>query len=156
MESVNPRFRMDLTKADWYAYNDCYGTSEEKSLVRYIEGKMDVLKNKYDSIWLVRNELDVHLYAFEDGRKFEPDFILFLKEKNQGIYDSIQIFIEPKGEHLISKDKWKEDFLMSIHEKAQILLKNGDFTIWGLPFYNEKMRMSIFEEHLDNIIDDDR
>lgn len=45
---------------------------------------------------------------------------------------------------------------MSIHEKAQILLKNGDFTIWGLPFYNEKMRMSIFEEHLDNIIDDDR
>ena len=117
---------------------------------------MDVFKNKYDSIWLVRNELDVHLYAFEDGRKFEPDFILFLKEKNQGICDSIQIFIEPKGEHLISKDKWKEDFLMSIHEKAQILLKNGDFTIWGLPFYNEKMRMSIFEEHLDNIIDDDR
>lgn len=156
MESVNPRFRMDLTKADWYAYDDCYGTSEEKSLVRYIEGKMDVFKNKYDSIWLVRNELDVHLYAFEDGRKFEPDFILFLKEKNQGICDSIQIFIEPKGEHLISKDKWKEDFLMSIHEKAQILLKNGDFTIWGLPFYNEKMRMSIFEEHLDNIIDDDR
>lgn len=157
MESVNPKYRMDLNQTDWYAYDDCYGTSEEKSLIRYIEGKMEVLKKKYESIWLVRNELDVHLYAFEDGGKYEPDFILFMQEKqNDDSYDSIQIFIEPKGEHLMANDKWKEDFLLSIHEEAQILVKNGEYIIWGLPFYNENKRIDVFEEHFNDIIEEER
>lgn len=154
-ESHRSDLRKDLSKEDWYAYEDCYGTSEEKSLITYIDGKMDVLKERYDSIYLVRNELDVHLYDFDEGRKFEPDFILFMKEKNgEGKYDNLQIFIEPKGDNLLRQDSWKEDFLLEIHDKGYLMVTNGKYNIWGLPFYNEKNRMDVFSEKFDKLIDE--
>ena len=104
----NQMYALDLSNVRWYAYNDNYGTSEEKALVKYIEGKMEKFEEKYDEIYLVRNEKDLKIYDFAEGRPFEPDFVLFLRVKGSSDkYDNLQLFIEPKGNNLLIKDKWK-------------------------------------------------
>lgn len=75
---------------------------------------MPKLKEKYDEIYLVRNEKDVCIYSFDEGGAFEPDYILFLRIKGDDAkYDNLQIFIEPKGNQLLLKDKWKEKFRLT-------------------------------------------
>lgn len=151
-ESSNIYFTTDLDKCEWYAYNDCYGTSEEKYLVKYIESIYDKLKEKYEDVYLMRNEKDVRIYSFVGGNTFEPDFLLFLKKKDKDeVYDYIQIFIEPKGDHLIKTDQWKEEFLLEIKDKADKLFttKTSKYSIWGLPFFTES-RKSVFDKALQN------
>ncbi len=152
-ESTNIFFTTDLEKCDWYAYNDCYGTSEEKYLVKYIESIYDKLSEKYEEVYLMRNEKDVRIYSFIEGNAFEPDYLLFMKHKgNDGKYDNIQIFIEPKGEHIVQTDKWKEDFLIEIKDKAEKLFttKISNFSIYGLPFYTESKK-SVFDKSINDI-----
>lgn len=137
----NPEYALDLLKVKWYAYNDNYGTSEEKALVKYVESKMEKFEEKYDEIYLVRNEKDLRIYDFAEGRPFEPDFVLFLRVKgSKDKYDNLQLFIEPKGDHLLVTDKWKNDFLKQIKAMAEIswCTQNDDFCVWGVPFFNEK------------------
>lgn len=149
-ESTNIFFTTDLEKCNWYAYNDCYGTSEEKYLVKYIESIYHKLAEKYQDIYLMRNEKDVRIYSFMDGSSFEPDFLLFMRRKGEaGIYDNIQIFIEPKGDHLAQADRWKEEFLLEIKEKADKLFttRTSTFSIVGLPFFTES-KQSVFDKAL--------
>ena len=136
----NQALRLDLNTCYWYAYNDCFGTSEEKFLIKYIESILPNLREKYDDIYLIRNELDLKIYSFDDGAAFEPDFVLFMRHKDSdNIFDNIQIFIEPKGAHIAANDKWKEDFLLQIDKTAILSFEtpNDKYHIWGLPFYNE-------------------
>ena len=139
-ESRRTELRADLMYSDWYAYNDCYGTSEEKALVKYIESISAKLLQKYKSFFLFRNERDLRIYSFDNGNAFEPDFVLFLRRKGRtDEYDNIQIFIEPKGENLRKEDKWKEDFLIELKEKAEVrwLTKTDSYNVWGVPFFTE-------------------
>ena len=139
-ESRRTELRADLMYSDWYAYNDCYGTSEEKALVKYIESISEKLLQKYESFYLFRNERDVRIFSFDNGNAFEPDFVLFLRRKGStDVYDNIQIFIEPKGENLRKEDKWKEDFLMELKENAEVrwLTKTDSYNVWGVPFFTE-------------------
>jgi adenine specific DNA methylase Mod len=47
------------------------------------------------------------------------------------------ITIEPKGNPLIGKDKWKEDFLKEIRaEQKTIRIDTDPYLITALPFYN--------------------
>ena len=39
------------------------------------------INKKYEDIYLIRNERVVKIYD-KDGRRFEPDFILFAKERD--------------------------------------------------------------------------
>lgn len=136
----NPVYALDLSNVKWYAYNDNYGTSEEKALVKYIEGKMEKFEEKYDEIYLVRNEKDLKIYDFAEGRPFEPDFVLFLRVKGSSDkYDNLQLFIEPKGDNLLIKDKWKNDFLKQIKAMAEVTwcTNTDDYMVWGIPFFNE-------------------
>ena len=64
-----------------------------------LDRQIDILKEKYEGIYLIRNERHFKIYSFSEGQAFEPDFVLFLQEKNGDIL-SYQIFIEPKGKHL--------------------------------------------------------
>ncbi len=135
-----PKYALDLLSVNWYAYNDNYGTSEEKALVKYIEGIMPKLEEKYDEIYLVRNEKDIKIYSFDTGQTFEPDFLLFLRIKDSANkYDNLQLFIEPKGDGLLKQDKWKNDFLKQIKSMADITYctQTNDFQVWGIPFFNE-------------------
>lgn len=139
LHPVNTIYTMNLMEKDWYAYNDNFGTSEEKSLVKYIDSIMAKLQEKYDDVYLVRNEKDVRIYSFDEGRPFEPDYVMFLRIKGSADkYDNIQIFIEPKGDQLLKTDKWKEDFLKQIKTMREIhwMTSNDDYDVWGMPFYN--------------------
>ncbi|MCM1451343.1 MAG: DEAD/DEAH box helicase family protein [Clostridium sp.] len=139
--TVNTFLRMDVDAAEWFAYDDNFGTSEEKCLIKYFESRIDDLREKYEEIYLLRNHKNLKIYAFDDGRATEPDFVLFMRRKHSdGVFDNIQIFIEPKGEHLRGGDKWKEDFEKRIHSEGLIQFGTGNqnFEIWGMPFYTER------------------
>ena len=143
IETENTYLRMDLSKADWHAYEDCFGTSEEKHLIRYIESIYPKLAEKYHDIYLLRNEKDLKIYSFTSEDAYQPDYVLFLKKKNEGAKtDYIQIFIEPKGDHLRSTDKWKEDAMRQIRENADIRFstQSTNFNVWGMPFFTESKR----------------
>lgn len=44
--------------------------------------------------------------------------ICFSCKKNITGYEQYQIFVEPKGNNLLSADKWKEDFLLQIESRG--------------------------------------
>ena len=147
-------YHLDLTTRAWFAFDDCFGTSEEKLLIQYIDKRYKDLSKVYSEAYLIRNEKHFKIYAFEDGRPFEPDFILYLigKEKTDTMH--YQVFIEPKGTHLLKADEWKEKFLVSIKEHFQVeqLFSNKKYVVWGLPFYNSTERMPEFEEAFEKLI----
>lgn len=140
-------YHLNLGAADWYAFNDCFGTSEEKLLIRYIGKHIDALRERYSDIWLLRNEKHFKLYSFDEGRAMEPDFVLFLNGKAPHEAHHWQVFVEPKGQHLLRADEWKERFLNTLKDEAKLvrLIKDRHYAIWGLPFYNEQSRIPAFE-----------
>lgn len=153
-ETTNTDLYLDLALEDWYAFNDNYGTSEEKYLVKYIKNVYEKFKGKYDSIYLLRNERHFKLYSFSDGRAIEPDFVFFLQKKNETKTVIYQIFIEPKGQHLMENDKWKQDFLLEIastHE-LETVWENKDVKLIGMQFFNETLTKTYFDEDLKQIL----
>lgn len=147
---------MDLAFEPWYVYNDNYGTSEEKAFVKYFKGIVKDLCNKYDEIYLVRNERipALAIYEFDTGERFEPDFLLFLQKKGTDGYLQEQIYIEPKGSHLLEKDKWKEDFLLKIEEQGiptKTYVDDNKYKVIGLPFFNKEYRMEEFDISLKHV-----
>lgn len=140
-QNKSARWAIDLTKEDWFAYEDNFGTTEEKNFVQHFKGLVERLKKSFAKIWLVRNERQLCIYSFKDGRRFEPDYILFLKrKKNSRKTEQIQVFVEPKGGHLIDADGWKEDFLLELAKEGKPVFDIADTTsykIVGCHFYNE-------------------
>ena len=139
--------RLDLSGEDWFAFNDNFGTSEEKAFVSYFKGYVDKLRAKYDKIYLVRNERQVHLYSFEGGERFEPDYILYLCKNHADSMEQLIVFVEPKGTHLLENDKWKEDFLLELKGKAVpvvTFVDDNDYKIWGFHFFNTEQRSAEF------------
>lgn len=127
-----------VSLADWYVYNANYGTSEEKKFIELLERKMESLEQKFEDIFVIRNEKVLKIYD-KKGNAFAPDFLLFCKEKKNEKSLIYQIFIEPKGEHLREYDRWKEDFLGEIKEQDKILkIYTDHYKITGLPFYNHE------------------
>lgn len=147
-------YHLDLSKREWYVFDDCFGTSEEKLLIKFIDKRYDDLKRKYSNAWLIRNEKHFKLYTFDDGRVLEPDFVLYLvgKEKKDSMH--YQVFIEPKGAHLLKSDQWKEDFLVSVKAgfKIEQLIANRTYAVWGLPFYNEEHLHKEFKEGFEELL----
>jgi type III restriction enzyme len=143
------RYAIDLSTADWYVYNDNYGTSEEKSFVKWFAGFVPVMKeNDWQDIALARNEKAVKLYSWQKfnlGEGFEPDFVLFATKDNINYV----FYIEPKGDWAydpnnknFGKEQWKEDFLLDIETVAFAqqpkFSKTQNYCLIGLPFYNEQ------------------
>ena len=126
---------LDLSKENWYAYQENFGTSEEKMLVIFIKSAITKLKKRYEDVYLIRNEKSFQIFRFSDGKAFEPDFVLFLKEKKSKETVVYQLFIEPKGEGYMEGDKWKEDFLKDIENKF-VIHQSTNYKLVGLPFYN--------------------
>lgn len=154
LNEATSAYHLDLASRDWYAYNDCYGTSEEKLLIKYVDKKYDDLKRKYSDVYLLRNERHFQLYNFEDGRPLEPDFVLFLIGKEATDTLHYQVFIEPKGGHLLKADEWKEKFLVEIHNRYRIeqLFQNKKYVVWGMPFFNSEYKMDEFEDSFKELL----
>ena len=143
--------RLDLSVEDWFAFNDNFGTSEEKAFVAYFKGYVETLRAKYDKIYLVRNERQIHLYSFEGGERFEPDYILYLCKNHVDSMEQLIVFVEPKGSHLLESDKWKEDFLLELKDKAVpvvTFVDDNDYKIWGFHFFNTEFRSKEFAEDM--------
>jgi len=122
-------------KEPWYVYNANYGTKDEKDFVAMFARRFESINQKYENIYLIRNERVLKIFD-KLGRAFEPDFLLFCKQKNEEQL-TYQVFIEPKGDYLIANDKWKEEFLEEIRkEKKTINLLTDKYRITGVPFYN--------------------
>jgi type III restriction enzyme len=119
----------------WYVYNANYGTSEEKQFVELFARRFEGLNQKFENIYLIRNERELKIYD-KQGRAFEPDFLLFCKQR-EGEQMTFQVFIEPKGDGFVAKDKWKEGFLEYIrNEKKSIKINTDKYLITALPFYS--------------------
>ena len=145
-ETSNTELSLDLSSRDWFVFNENYGTSEEKYFVRYLDTMIDDLQKKYDDVYLLRNEKHFKLYTFDDGRAFEPDFLLLLTKKEQDLELTYQVFIEPKGGHLVENDIWKQDFLLDLKANHHIdqVWQGKEFIAWGMPFYNHQSRKAEF------------
>ncbi|MDR0971045.1 MAG: DEAD/DEAH box helicase family protein [Bacteroidales bacterium] len=164
-------YQLDLSKCDWYVYNDNFGTSEEKAFVKWFSdnfmtkkssGKTELEEKGWTEIYLARNEKAVKLYSWYKqnlGEGFEPDFVLFATKDN---LDYV-FYIEPKGdwtynekEKDFGKEQWKEDFLLEIDKVASEQRKKmSDTPKWrliGLPFYNENHTKDDFKEAIEEII----
>lgn len=149
--------RIDIVD-DWYVFEAHGGTSEERHFADFMLKVSDDLKDKYKDVKLIRNEKAFEIYSFDkkrDGARFEPDFVLLLKDKRDCYH---QIFCEPKGDWAKdeklgfenSPEKWKNDFLsditrctnenkISLHdinENGFELYENSCYKLFGLPFYN--------------------
>jgi len=137
-----------LVEEDWYVLDSFHGTGEEIKLISFIEDTIGNLQKKYKEVYLLRNEEQYKIYDFQKGRGFQPDFILFLR-KTQKLY--YQVFVEPKGEHLLETDKWKNDFLKEITssygDKNILKAENKDYVLIGLPFFNEDHNEEFIKEY---------
>ncbi|MBK9441320.1 MAG: DEAD/DEAH box helicase family protein [Comamonadaceae bacterium] len=154
LDASQTAYHLDLSTRAWFAFDDCFGTSEEKLLIQYIDKRYNDLKKVYAEAYLVRNEKHFKLFAFADGRPLEPDFVLFLVGKTKTDTMHYQVFIEPKGQHLLRADAWKEEFLASIKGQGQVeqLIENRQYVVWGLPFFNFGERMPEFEAGLNELL----
>ncbi len=138
---------------DWYVLNKFNGTSEEKALIDFVKNNISNLKEKYNQIYLLKNE-EVYKIYDEYGNGFQPDFILFLTY-NQNI--KYQILIESKGNQFLGsdgtfatgKEGWKENFLNKISKRYVkdeiVVAENLTYRLVGLPFFNENNNQN-FEE----------
>lgn len=152
--AIRSEWQIDLSSEEWFAFEDNYGTTEEKAFVAYFKNQVADLQKKYDKVFLVRNERQLVLYSFDGGERFEPDYLLFLIKKNADGFDQYQIFVEPKGTHLILNDKWKEKFLLQIRDKGfavKTFVDDNNYHIWGLPFYNEERLKPMFDDEFKKI-----
>lgn len=161
---------LDLSDKKWFILDNFYGTDEEQALVEFIDNNFGNLEDNYKDIYLLRNEEVLTIYDFKDGQGFQPDFLLFLTSKDQQGKTSTdmtihyQIFIEPKGNTFVGDDNtfksgkegWKEKFLEQItkqYGKDKIITENHEnYTIIGLPFFNQKCK-DIFVEHFEKQLD---
>lgn len=124
-----------LSNESWYAYNANYGTTEEKKFVELFSRRFESLNRKLHHIYLIRNEREIKIFD-KRGRAFEPDFILFCSQREDQQF-TYQVFIEPKGAHLIGHDQWKENFLKEIgREHKSIEIHTDHYLIKAVPFYN--------------------
>ncbi|PKQ60188.1 type III deoxyribonuclease [Labilibaculum filiforme] len=141
-----------VSEPKWYVYNANYGTSEEKDFVKMFAKRFEKLEKNFENIYLIRNEREIKIID-KLGRAFEPDFVLFCKQK-AGNELTYQVFIEPKGNHLKAHDKWKEDFLKQIREdKKTIEIESDKYLITGVPFYNNENENE-FKETLENTLNE--
>jgi len=149
---------LDLTKCDWYAFEDCFGTDEEKYFVKFMDDEYKELKAKYDEIYLLRNERHFKIYS-KDGRALEPDFVLYLIKKENTVESLVfQIFIEPKNKKLAKAEPWKEKYLMGINRDVleqlkqdglELIHESRKYRLWGMPFYTEVGNKRKFREEFE-------
>lgn len=156
LEDNNPRLANNMKdyvkNKNWYVYDSVYGTEEEKNFIEMFETIIPKLKEKYTDVKLIRNERALPIFDFKQGRRFEPDFILLLKDKDDNSLN-YQFFIEPKGSHIQKFDQWKEDFLLQIKRLFRDTLIEYDinrkYKLIGLSFYSKRNEQKFKRELID-------
>ncbi|WP_210130114.1 DEAD/DEAH box helicase family protein [Staphylococcus sp. GDX8P54P] len=139
----------NMIQHDWYIYNKAIVNGLESDLIDLINNMMEDLQKKYDEIYLIRNERKIKFREINGVRGFMPDFLLYLKDDNY----TYQVFVEPKGQHLLLNDEWKEQFMLSINkrEDIEVLAENESVRLVGLCFYSDDaLKRQEFKEQLND------
>lgn len=129
----------DYKKASWFVYNDAIVDQLERGLIELIHGYVEELEKQYSDVYLIRSDernsqLKLHEFYGDISHYagFLPDFVLYLA--NQAY--TYQIYLEPKGMHLLDIDQWKEDLLTSISpENIEVIGENNHVKLYGVRFY---------------------
>jgi len=130
---------------DWFIYDKAIINNWENSFIDFINDYIDELKEKYQDVYLIRNERKVKVVEIDGTRGFMPDFLLYLQDDEC----TYQVFLEPKGDHLRLEDQWKEDFITSLtaRDDVEVLTENEDVRLLGIKFYSETPKLKdIFRE----------
>ena len=149
----DPQFKHFVSVRDWFAYDTLYGSPLEKDFVRLLDRWLQETETSYETIYLLRNEGHFSLYNFSNGEGFQPDFVLFLREKN-GNALSYQLFIEPKGKHIQKDQQWKIEFLQGICEElpSRFFTEDRKYRIIGVPSFYNTAQENQFRDDLDNVL----
>lgn len=125
----------NMKQHDWYIYDKAIVNGLENDLINLINSMMERLKQKYNEVYLIRNERKIKFREINGVRGFMPDFLLYLQDGKH----TYQVFIEPKGQHLLLNDRWKEEFMLSLNQRKdiRILAENDNIRLVGLCFYSE-------------------
>ncbi|WP_049386876.1 DEAD/DEAH box helicase family protein [Staphylococcus epidermidis] len=125
----------NMGQHDWYIYDKAIVNGLESDLIDLIKNMMEDLQNKYEEVYLIRNERKIKFREINGVRGFMPDFLLYLKD-NEYTY---QVFVEPKGQHLLLNDKWKEQFMLSLNKRddIEVLAEDENVRLVGLCFYSD-------------------
>lgn len=120
---------------DWYIYDLAIGNPLEWALIEEIHQFLESLQEKYQNIYLVRNERKIKFREIDGVRGFMPDFLLFMEDEEF----TYQLFIEPKGSHLKVQDAWKEKFMLSLTEREDIKIfyEGKEARLIGFKFYSD-------------------
>jgi len=127
-------YHRNMRDHDWYIYDKAIVNNLESNFIDFINDYVEDLKEKYNDVYLIRNERKVKIVEIDGTRGFMPDFLLYMKDENT----TYQVFLEPKGDHLREQDKWKEEFLMSLSSRSdvEILSENEKVRLIGIKFYS--------------------
>lgn len=149
---------------EWFYFDNFVGTEKERAFLDFIESKKELINAHFEKWLIVRNERFSELAIYDDrevlengkendkyGERFEPDFY-FLGKKVGTSRLIMQCIIEPKGEHLMLQEKWKEEFLATLLHKKPI--ERGDISIKldGMPFFTQTS--AEFREKFERFIQD--
>lgn len=130
---------LKMEDKEWSPYTKIIGDKLEREMVKMIEENvMDDLLEKYEKVYLFRNDEvynKIGIYEFNGTRRFLPDFILYLLDKETS--KVTQIYLEPKGQAFIDRDLWKLRILESLGNDSEIVLEasSDEFDLLGVSFY---------------------
>lgn len=141
-EESNSLLEIDSIKTEnksWSPYTKIIGSKLERSMVRMIEENiLPELEEKYEKVYLIRNDEiynQIGIHEFCGTRKFYPDFVLYLLSKDTS--KVTQIYLEPKGENFIERDKWKNNILEALGHDTEIIMDKTteEFELLGVKFF---------------------
>lgn len=133
----NQKRPKNMGQHDWYVYDKAIVNGLESDLIDLINNMIEDLQKKYDEVYLIRNERKIKFREINGVRGFMPDFLLYLKDNHY----TYQVFVEPKGQHLLLNDEWKEQFMLSLNksENIEVLAENKNVRLIGLSFYSDDL-----------------
>lgn len=127
----------EMNGKKWYVFDIAVLNQLEHRLVSIIEPIIRDLESIYSSIYLIRNDENstgFKLTEFNGVRGFMPDFLLIMRNKQTNDY--YQVFIEVKGEQLVSSDQWKEHMLEKINHTDLVVIKEDlHVRLVGIKFF---------------------
>ncbi|ENC3390202.1 DEAD/DEAH box helicase family protein [Escherichia coli] len=139
----------------WYVYDNAILNQLEHRLVKTLEKVMPKLRERYDDIYVLRNDEQLtrfKLTEFGGVRGFMPDFIMILICKDDNSY--WQVFLEPKGDDRLQVDEWKENLLRSLNnDKRLILEEDASVRLIGIKFFADS-KMDEFIKDLEEKLND--
>lgn len=145
-----------MNSQSWYPYDSAIVDVTEKQFIDQIGSIIPSLKEQYQDAYLIRIDEradDFKLHDFGDNvthyAGYMPDFILYLKDSDY-IY---QVYMEPKGEHLLDRDNWKQELLEKIDPSNVIILgENQNVKLYGVKFFVRNDKRHTIQELRDKNI----